>query len=113
MGRSRCWSDQYATMYHDASQLGISYDNYWEMLPIEVFNIANQVNKTKQTEFINKLNNELAVAWYGASLQGIAMNDPKKFPKKPPKYETDNEKADKVKLLAYKLEAMMRSGKSY
>lgn len=100
-------------MYPDAAQLGISYDNYWEMLPVEVYNIAKEVNKNKQKEFIDKLNNEMAIAWYGASLQGIAMNDPKKFPKKPPKYETEQEKVNKVKLLAFKLEAMMRSGKSY
>ena len=100
-------------MYPDAAQLGISYDNYWEMLPVEVYNIAKEVNKNKQKEFIDKLNNEMAIAWYGASLQGIAMNDPKTFPKKPPKYETEQEKVDKVKLLAFKLEAMMRSGKSH
>lgn len=100
-------------MYPDAAQLGISYDNYWEMLPVEVYNIAKEVTKNKQKEFIDKLNTEMAIAWYGASLQGIAMNDPKKFPKKPPKYETEQEKVDKVKLLAFKLEAMMRSGKSY
>lgn len=114
MGKSKYWYEQYASMYPDACQLGISYDNYWEMQPIEVYGIALAVQEAKKQEFVNKLNNELAVAWYGASLQGIAMNDPKKFPKKPPKYETEQEKQkqklDNSLLLAVKLEAMMHSG---
>lgn len=94
-------------MYPEASLLGISYESYWDMYPIEVFEIA----KAKQKEFIDNANYQLSVAWYGASLQGIAMNDPKKFPKQPPKIETEQDKADKDMLLAYKLEAMFSSGK--
>lgn len=93
-------------MYPSANALGISYTEYWEMEPVEVQRVALMQSE----KFKNEANYQLSLAWYGAVLQGIAMNDPKKFPKKPPTIEDENEKADRSKLLAYKLDALYKSG---
>lgn len=93
-------------MYPQAASLGISYEAFWELEPIEIFKVA----EVKEKEFMDRTNYELSLHWYSASLNGIAMNDPKKFPKKPPKIESNQDKVEKAKILAYKLEAMMRSG---
>ena len=94
-------------MYSQASQLGLSYEAYWDMKPIEVIEIANEKRKL----FIEELNNKIALAWYSASLQGIAVNNPKKFPKKPIKIEDREVKMSRVRYLAYRLEALYKSGK--
>lgn len=91
-------------MYAEASLLGISYDEYWEMDPIDVQNIA----KAKHKKLMEDINYQLSMAWYSASLQGIAMNSPKKFPKKPPRIENTQDKVNKNMELAYKLKSMCK-----
>jgi len=91
-------------MYPEASLLGISYEAFWEMKPIEIIKVA----EAKEKDFIANANFQLSMAWYTASLQGIAFNNPKKFPRKPPKIETKQDKLEKSKQLAYFLDALSR-----
>lgn len=94
-------------MYPEVSLLGISYTEYWEMQPIAVMKIA----ELKKEQTIRELNQQLELAWVSANLQGIAINNPKKFPKKPLKIKSEEEKEKSIMDLAYKLEVMANRSK--
>lgn len=90
-------------------KFGISYTDYWEMQPITVSGIIREYDK----KFVRDFNCNLWLVWQLGGLIGIAVNNPKQYPKECPegmKTEEDK-KNDKAKLLefALKLEAKYRS----
>lgn len=72
------------------------------MEPIDVQRVAEKHNKM----FIDETNQQLTMAWYKASLTGIATNDPKKFPKRPAKISDKNDEKEYAMLLAKKIQAL-------
>lgn len=83
-------------MFSDVTLYGISWTEYWDMQPIEVLRVAEK----KRAKLVDDTNYELTMAWYSASLIGIANNDPKKFPKKPAKLNTEQDNVEQMRMMA-------------
>ena len=94
-GTYKKWSDVYSAIFPKVTTCNISWNEFWDMEPVDVIEVVLAYRK----ELIDKTNYDLALAWYNASLCGIAQNNAKMFPKKPSRVPNEQDEIAKNKKL--------------
>lgn len=77
---SKTFGELWEESFADAYRLGLSKDDYWTLMPKQVVDISLALVEDRKAQMQGEVNMQL----YLARLMALAMNNPRKLPKKPP-----------------------------
>jgi hypothetical protein len=81
----KTFKEQWKSLEVDALTIGLDLETFWELTPSEFEKYAKAYQKRRENEIRDRDFNNYLLGKY----IGIAVNDPKKYPKKPLLFEEE------------------------